>query len=327
MKTSLYALILAFVFVAVCSAEDAKFTVRVHDEAGAVVTNAVVHVGVTVPMKPGWGWGGGKEEKWDGRTDTNGVCVVQVNCYGDAGLSVSKAGYYGSSGYKVMFTNLAFGKWEPWNPSIEVLLRSKGTPIPMYVRQVHSTKIPVVGETVGFDLMQGDWIAPNRRGEVSDFLIKLSAKPEQIITTRYGSQKLFDFTFNLRFSNDGDGIVLLPVVKRRGGSTLQMDRQAPVSGYETSLVKRIYQSINQPPYSDVQEGQNYFFRVRTKKDDKGKIISALYGKIQGDFSDFDYGKLTFTYYLNPTPNDRNVEFDPNQNLFMNLSSLEEVRAP
>lgn len=35
----------------------------------------------------------------------------------------------------------------------------------------------------------------------------------------------------------------------------------------------------------------------------------------------------FTYYLNPTPNDRNIEFDPKRNLFTNLSSSEEVRDP
>jgi len=37
--------------------------------------------------------------------------------------------------------------------------------------------------------------------------------------------------------------------------------------------------------------------------------------------------LIFKYFLNPTPNDRNVEFDPKQNLFKNLSSLEEVSDP
>jgi len=31
--------------------------------------------------------------------------------------------------------------------------------------------------------------------------------------------------------------------------------------------------------------------------------------------------------MNPTPNDRNVEFDPKKNLFTNLSSLEQVREP
>jgi len=312
---------------AISAAEEAKFTVRVHDEAGAVITNAAVHVGVTVPMKPGWGWGGGREEIWDGSTDTNGLCVVQLKCYGEAGLSVTKGGYYGSSGYKVMFTNLVSGKWEPWNPAIDIVLRLKGLPIPMYAKQVHDAKVPVFGEAIGFDLMRGDWVAPSGKGEVPDLLFTLASKPEQTISTRNGPLKLFDFNLSLGFSNDGDGIIPLPPIRRRGGSALRMDRQAPATGYQTNLVKRIYQAENRPPHSDVHEGQNYFFRVRTKKDDKGNIVSALYGKIYGDFQFDHLGKLTFTYYLNPTPNDRNVEFDPTKNLFKNLSSREAVRDP
>jgi len=33
------------------------------------------------------------------------------------------------------------------------------------------------------------------------------------------------------------------------------------------------------------------------------------------------------YYLNPTPNSRNVEFDPKQNLLKSLDPLEQVDAP
>ncbi len=55
-------------------------------------------------------------------------------------------------------------------------------------------------------------------------------------------------------------------------------------------------------------------------DERGNIVSAHYGKIYGDF-------MQFSYYLNPTPNDRNVEFDPKQNLLKNLKSDEGVSAP
>jgi hypothetical protein len=65
---------------------------------------------------------------------------------------------------------------------------------------------------------------------------------------------------------------------------------------------------------------NYYIRVRTKVDDRGNIVSAHYGKIYGDF-------MQFKYYLNPTINDRNVEFDPKQNLMKNLKPLEGVDAP
>jgi hypothetical protein len=55
-------------------------------------------------------------------------------------------------------------------------------------------------------------------------------------------------------------------------------------------------------------------------DENGNIKSALYGKIYGGFENFQY-------YLNPTPNDRNVEFDPDHNL-LNLGRREiPVRMP
>jgi hypothetical protein len=38
-------------------------------------------------------------------------------------------------------------------------------------------------------------------------------------------------------------------------------------------------------------------------------------------------EVGFTYYLNPMPNDRNVEFDPKRNLFTNLKPEEQVAAP
>jgi hypothetical protein len=60
--------------------------------------------------------------------------------------------------------------------------------------------------------------------------------------------------------------------------------------------------------------------VRTVKDHAGNIVSARYGKIYGDF-------MQFSYYLNPTPNDRNIEFDPKQNLLGGLKSFERVSAP
>lgn len=61
-------------------------------------------------------------------------------------------------------------------------------------------------------------------------------------------------------------------------------------------------------------------RVRTKVNDRGDIVSAHYGKIYGDF-------MQFKYYLNPTINDRNVEFDPKQNLIEGLKFDEAVKAP
>ena len=72
---------------------------------------------------------------------------------------------------------------------------------------------------------------------------------------------------------------------------------------------------------------NYFFRVRTVLNKAGEVESALYGKIHGDFSLDHNGVFGFSYYLNPTPNDRNLEFDTRQNLFTKLRPEEWVSQP
>ena len=76
----------------------------------------------------------------------------------------------------------------------------------------------------------------------------------------------------------------------------------------------------QPSKNEHDPNRIYLFRVRTVEDHDGNIVSARYGKIYGDF-------MQFSYYLNPTPNDRNIEFDPKQNLLGGLSALEQVRVP
>ena len=309
---------------------EAMFTVRVIDEGGGVMTNAEVHAGFVESIKPGWGWGGGKETQWQGRTDTNGLCVVTAECEGEAGIAAGKDGYYWSSGYKVRFTNFVgtvAKKWQPWNPVIDVVLKKIGNPIPMYARWVRDAIIPKEGAAVGFDLQKGDWVAPYGRGEVVDIVFRLDRAPSRVVPSRYGDIRLFDDRLTVSFPNEGDGIQSVLVPHRGGRSNLRLPATAPENGYVTNLVKRVAQEEDKPASSGLDEDANYFFRVRTKKDEAGRIISAVYGKLYGDFSGFDYGKLTFIYYLNPTPNDRNVEFDPTKNLFKNLSSLEEVREP
>jgi len=59
----------------------------------------------------------------------------------------------------------------------------------------------------------------------------------------------------------------------------------------------------------------FFLRTRVKLDAQGNIISAHYTKIMGDIRLAAQGSLHFTYYFNPTANDRNLEFDPSKNLF------------
>ena len=70
-----------------------------------------------------------------------------------------------------------------------------------------------------------------------------------------------------------------------------------------------------------------FFACGRRKNESGKIVSALYGKIHGEIGYSWTRGIRFIYYLNPTPNDRNLEFDPSRNLFTDLKPMEQVREP
>ena len=74
--------------------------------------------------------------------------------------------------------------------------------------------------------------------------------------------------------------------------------------------------------------RNFAFRIRTKKDKNGKIVSAYYGKIYGDIEikkpytvEVSVAAPSFMYYLNPKPLDRNLEWDMKTNLCPNPGSI------
>lgn len=92
------------------------------------------------------------------------------------------------------------------------------------------------------------------------------------------------------------------------GSALRSAQEAPAGGYQSEWM--LYAPNTGKTTSETRHDNNrdYYFRVRTVVDETGNVKSALYGKIYED-------DAHFSYYLNPTPNSRNVEFDRNHNLF------------
>ena len=147
---------------------------------------------------------------------------------------------------------------------------------------------------------------PYGQGTHRDFVFKLTGK----ITGR----NEYDFTQTLTFSNDGDGIQQYDAHPLYG-SRLRLPHEAPLEGYQDKWVQRKASTFDRFLHNDFPENRNYFFRVRTIKDDKGNIESALYGKIYGNIGLSISKSISILYYLNPDSNDRNLESDYKKNLF------------
>ena len=78
---------------------------------------------------------------------------------------------------------------------------------------------------------------------------------------------------------------------------------------------------------NIDEKLGFFIKTRIKLDEKGNVISAHYAKFIQDVQIDIRGRIKFTSYYNPTPNDTNLEFDLKKNLFKNLPDLEQPYLP
>ncbi len=289
-------------------------TVKVVGEDGLPIGGANVLIGYTIPPyaftdNPKY------NGKFSGQTDTNGIYAAKHDDRSDSlGFSVQKSGYYSThSTYRL-------GDPEQYvdrrNISLTLTLKKIGQPIAMHAKR-QEMKIQKEDEAIGFDLKAGDWVTPNGKGNHEDLYFTAHRKI-------YGEHE-YDCNLTVTFPNKGDGLAVAST-EPDGGSEFKTSRTAALDGYQPKLSLQ-FSNTNQPPAVF-----GYFIRVRTVLDDNGKVKSALYGKIPGNFRFFAGTKapkagMAFTYYLNPTANDRNVEFDLGRNLIRDLRPEEEVKTP
>ena len=262
-------------------------------------------------------------------TDVTGHAVLKYKSLPtpSGGVAIGKKGYYGSSYPNVHWKPT--GKYEDgsWQTEIKAVLKPVKNPIPMYA---HSSlggmsgyvRLPEINTDYGYDLMLAQALPPLGGGKIADFHFRIEGK--------YNDMKSNDLKLTIRFSNKNDGVVEFITPQRRGmqephmdGSSLISNHLAPESGY-VAEVTRTYavDDGGNKRKTDVNQQMNFYFRTRTKTSPDGRIISANYGKIYGDF-DFSSGNIDKGFYaslgfaacyFNPTPNDRNVEFDMKRNL-------------
>ena len=298
-----------------------KATIEVTDQDGKPVKDALVEMGF---------WGGPSGTEFGSRTcaknktttETGIVAIEGGNSVGDSGIRASKDGYYKAS-TKYIANRVVNRRWEPWNPTVKLQLKEIRKPIPMYAFTTRDSGVRIwafpfprefpVGP-VGFDLMAHDWVEPNGKGKVVDVMLeRLEPKVPE------GGNVLI-----MRFVKPSDGIIG-PYVND-GKNTLKSTHEAPVGSYKTevrfdNLDRR---QVVSPGEVDVTE-RWFAFRIRTVVDADGKVVSTHYGKIYGYPEVFRTPKASsltrLCYYINPTPNSRNLEWDQKTNLFTDLDKL------
>lgn len=287
----------------VAAAPVTQVTAHILDEQGQAIEGA--HVSIVLILSSPESVGA-QSYLVEGLTDGAGNFTGSGESeWTDVTVIAEKDGYYQSGGGIIMDTiNTDLNRWEPWNPTITVILKKIRNPVPMYYKQTDWIKVPVFGTPVGYDLVQGDWVTPYGKGAINDFVF--------IMTCRFESMTNAEAKYILTFSNPGDGIQIF-VPDESNQSVFKWPFSAPLDGYQPRLEKEEAYLPGQGQRTNIMKDIQYIFRVRTGQE-MGTIRGPLYGKINGEINISRDGYIDFTYWLNPdgTPN---LEENSDRNLF------------
>lgn len=293
-----------------------KAIVRVVDETGAPVSGAdmvVSFVGVRQ----------GQSDVHQGKSDPDGVFTARGRSLLEVYMEARKEGHYPARVYGL----------SPKRDLCEVIVLPQVlNPVPLYAwdtrmgRAAPSPRFPVQNEWLGFDFEAADWVHPHGEGQVADILFRFNNEfkgwkysEEELAHSRHVNSQLsekefrdfygkWDAELEISFPNEKDGIFEDPQFWPY--NRMKMPHIAPVDGY---LATWGYKANTYSPPT-AREDVGFFVRTRVKSDELGNIVSANYAKVVGDFHLDARGWIMFSYYFNPLPNDRNLEFDTKRNL-------------
>ena len=243
--------------------------------------------------------------------------------------AVERSGHYWMQGADYFFDKRTLFRWQPWNPTIPVVLKRIRNPVPMYAKNLRSD-IPSLGDWVGYDLAVGDWVEPWGKGQLSDV--------EFHSTASVVDRSTYEGTVDVRFPGKGNGLCLIRITEQPGESGPRLPYLAPEGSYQShwewfSERRRDSSAPNGLVFRQASDkSENFFIRIRSQYDEEDKLVSAWYGKIHGPISIDPRGRdyvaksgkvyVGFSYYVNPDGT-RNVEFDPKQNLLKPRTRREE----
>ena len=335
--------VLVLVFAAfslMCLSDTAKVTVFVCD---AHDNNPLEGAEVTCWFENKIGWRAWSEMTpivTDSRTtDIQGLCRLKGSTNtGKISVEVRKTpdGFYKSTGVTERFEHKSlFGTWQPDNLVVTMALERVENPIPLYVKKA---VFPNLGRTIeelsniekgafSYDFLKGDWLPPWGEGVHADVVFQRLPREELGVGVNGRGQKNKSFrdVVTVDFQGFGNGIVELHASRT---SELKV-RKAVDAGFSSHYEQACGRGKDLQAFRTRDDSKCLCFRVRTKRDEHGNIVEAYYGKIYGDiamgWSYLGVSSVSFLYYFNPTPNDRNLEWDMKNNLCPNPGDLRKIR--
>jgi len=270
-----------------------------------------------------------------GITDENGEFSAHTDLSVGTFLRAEKSGYYSAQ-----MDNTGNFYIPPGTATISFVLPRVLQPAPLHVLRLDYLQLPAQSDWVGYDLEVADWLAPHGKGKIPDIRFRYRREfdgwkmsEEKMASVRQGNRDSTEEELRFFYGKwSGELEVSFPNPKEGVAeefdrywyyNELRLPHMAPEDGYKPSL--RYQANTYEPRKPERLVG--YFLRTRVRLNESGEIVSANYAKIYGDIRFDPRGSVSFWYYYNPRGNDRNLEFDPERNLFPRTMSGTNVMNP
>ena len=316
MKTFYHIMILSLLLMTACAnthIPKAKVTFRVINQDGVPIVGEPARVGFY------------PKDTVHGKTDVNGYFTAEGRTASDYLFAIGRLKvdepspkYYATYFRKDIAHWKDYpkdGKWKPWNETIEVMVKEKLNPIPMYACSSDFNKsIPKINAWIGYDFEKNDWLTPYGNGIIADIEVKLDA-----VFYDDGWQQVFA---KIRFPYPLSGAYIMKKDQNSDLKSVYCADSKHVYEQEISFYDVIERPVgvsareikkDSPNPKRLSDDEYIIFRTRTEIDCTGKLTSARYGKIYGPIKFYlsqnsmkGYVEIN-RYYFNPNVNDTNLE--------------------
>jgi hypothetical protein len=296
-------------------------------------------------------------------TDAKGTVRASEKVVASLLLNSAKPGFYPLR-YERVLIRMDVDWQKIKNTDLPLVMRRIKQPVSLYAKKF-AAPVPVFDKPVGFDFEMGDWVDPFGIGKSSDvtfiFSVELvgysrNQKYEDLLERIEKAHKINPTAKESYFEGiernygkidksnyreainkkagkwDGKVAINFPN-KLEGISNAKKDYchysqlTLPHEAYREGYSKALYMETDTYTPKNTPQDPAYFVRTRVILDEKGEISSANFAKITSPIQFDPRGRLEFTYVFNPTPNDRNLEFDVSRNLFTDIEFEERVTQP
>lgn len=271
----------------------AKITIRIVDNNSTPIENALIGGGFYN--------NGNSGHSFKQLTNKKGEITISDSCTGDLNFGVMKDGYYNTKitywFYKHYYDCVKDGRWMPWNPTVEITIREKKNPVKL-MKHYNRLRLPLpFSEKAGFDLLAGDLVEPYGKGKSADLSFTFDM---QYNVMHYCYSNRLEIT-----CNEGTQIAKM---NKHQFSAFKYCYEPPINGWTSSIVLEKAASASKTLY-ETSLGKEEYWVVGIKRDE-GDYFAVVrnfnYTKIGKNIEEFG---VLMSYYINPTPNDRNLEID------------------